>query len=594
MLAIVGVLIQREDYLLQGATALTLAAAATGLGLALGLAGEFVLAVTAIFAVGAYVPAILTTNHGWGYWPAVPTGAIVAIFAGLVVSIVGLRMSRFYFGMIGFFIVFLIPNITQIAVKETGGSAGLAVPTVPSLFGQTLGVRGMYALAAVVLLACLLLSRNIYRSPIGVSLRRMRDNPTALSTDGQPIWKLRLFVYIVSSVMAGLGGAVYGHLSGYMLPTYFSLGLTVLLLAAVIVGGPTKLLGPTLGVAVLYIVPRVVIDVEGYSESIYGLIIIVAVILFPRGLAGGFPDFLSTSLRRRSGVGRSDYESVDISSSGQSPDAELAADLVGELLSLPRSRKPDQFEAVGVRKRYRGVQAIALEESEKVTVESGSVHLLLGPNGSGKTTLLNVMYGLVTPERGNLSLDGLPERRPSAWRLARRGLGRSFQSPVLPDEITPVDLIAGRLKQHAGVTLFGWTIGSPASRRARRQSVLTAGRVLDAAGLATAADRRCSELTSAQRRILDVVYTFCGPGRLFLLDEPAAGLSEIERRRLSETIRALKAEGLGFLVVEHDLALAMELADTVTVLTGGEMLAQGTPDSIRANADVRTVLIGES
>jgi ABC-type branched-subunit amino acid transport system ATPase component len=155
-------------------------------------------------------------------------------------------------------------------------------------------------------------------------------------------------------------------------------------------------------------------------------------------------------------------------------------------------------------------------------------------------------------------------------------------------------LLAATLAHLRGVSYWHWLSGDPIARRARRDSRHLAEEVAVAAGLVNAVHEPCSALTSGQSRIVDVLLALASRSRIVLLDEPAAGLSEAERRRLGATIRALTDHGLGVLVVEHDLELALSIADRVTVLGQGAVLASGVPEHIKEHAAVREVLLGSA
>jgi branched-chain amino acid transport system permease protein len=586
ILAALGFVITRQDWLLQGAIALTVASAAIGLGIALGLGGEFLLGIAVIFAVSAYTSAILTSLVGWDYWPAALVGIIAAVVVGIVMSLPGLRVSHFYFGMIGFFLVYLIPSIAAILGPITGGSDGLVVPLVPELFGMTLSGSGMFVLAAVGLLISLLLSRNIRNAPLGIQMRRMRDAPLVLAASGVPVWRVRMATYTAGSLLAGVGGAVYGHVTGFIQPLEFGFELTNLILAAVIVGGSRTLIGPVLGVLVLYIVPRVVIDVQGYSDIVYGVIIVVSVLLFRGGVVSAARDLVTWIRRKRAKP--ADLVEPLVETVARSPHA-----LSEKLLRLrPENIGSHELTAHAVRKRYGGVQAIDFEDGQSVSLRTGEVHLLLGPNGSGKTTLLNALTGLARPDGGRVDFDGEDLASVSLPGIARKGVSRSFQTPALPDEVTPIDLFAAALAQQRKVAGWQWILSTPAAIRTRRETRALAAEIADAAGLSSAADQECVGLTSGQRRIVDVVLSLLNPSVFVLLDEPAAGLSDLERRQLAATVRALAEGGVGVMVVEHDLELALSIADRVTVMAAGRPVLSGTPDEVRDSAIVREVLIG--
>lgn len=588
VLLILGFTLTRADWLLQGTLAIALAIAATGLGLALGLGGEFVLSISLIVAAGAYTAAVLTSSFEWSFWPAGLVGMAAAILVGVLLSLPGLRVSSFYFGMLGFFLVFLVPAIVQMFSTWTGGSSGLAVLEVPELFGENLDANGMFILATIGLGIALLLYRNVRASPLGVQLRRMRDSPVALATTGTAVWKVRLAAYVLCSVLAGLGGAIYSHTSGFLQPDEFGFATTNLILAAVVVGGSRSLLGPSIGVLVLFIVPRVVVNIEGYTDIVYGAVVLLSVLLFRGGIAQALRDAAAWVRKRRGGKASSTTEPL-VQTIARSPEA-LAA-LIGGV----RSKEIGSHTVTvrGVRKRYGGVAALDLDDDDTLVLKTGEVHLLLGPNGSGKTTMLNAITGLVPLDAGSVQLDGRDLAGLGVAKIAEAGVSRSFQGPALPDEVTPIELFAARLAAGRKVSYLHWLSSDIRAARVRRETRELAEKIADAAGLGAAAHAECVGLTSGQRRIVDVVDSMLSTtSSIILLDEPAAGLSDPEREQLATTIRALANRGIGFIVVEHDLDLALGLADTVTVMAAGRPVAQGTPDQIREDPVVREVLIG--
>jgi branched-chain amino acid transport system permease protein len=593
----------REDYLLAGATACLYAIAATGLGVALGLAGEFMIAQVFIFAVAAYATGSLTANHSWSFWTAVPAGAGLATVVGIAYSLVGLRVSQFYFAMIGFFVVAIIPDLCQIFSAQTGGSVGLPVPDVPNFFGATVGAKGIFILAAILLLVTVIVVKNLRRSPLGVEMRRLRDDPVGLTMSGIPVWRTRLTTYLICSILAGVSGAVYSHVDGYLQPTTFSISLAILFFAAVLIGGRTTLWGPIIGVSLLYLIPNTVLDIPQDSDLIYGGMVFIAIIgiqggLFARLIAAvrtHVPGVAVVKLGSRSGA--SSFRAA-ASSAGPSPfqdgaEAQLA-DSLDRLRKRPTMDPGDGINATGLRKEFGAVKALDLGDKDSVRVEPGRVHLLIGANGSGKTTLLNTLCGLIQLDAGTVRLGSHDFTNRGARRIATAGIGRSFQSPKLSPELTPVDLLSARISRNEHpISFLHWFLGDWVARRRRSLSDAGAAEIAAAAGLGAAAFAPCVGLTSGQRRIVDVLLALTCASDVVLLDEPAAGLSGIERARLVDTIVALCARGMGFLVVEHDLDLALGLANTVTVLSHGQILAQGPPAEIQSNKEVRRVLMGE-
>jgi branched-chain amino acid transport system permease protein len=605
VLLLLGLLVSSQSYLIQGSTSLTFALAATGLGLALGLGGEHLLGQLSIFAAGAYVTAVLTAHHGWNFWPAAVVGAAAATVAGLLLSLVGLRVSQFYFALIGFFVVYLIPNIVQEFASQTGGTVGIGVPDVPSIFGMQLTARGMYFLAAIAVIVSLVLVKNLRQSPLGIHMRRLREGPIQLAMSGIPPWRVRMAMYVTSSVLAGLGGAIYSHISGYLLPDDFDLTTTIMLFAAVIVGGATTLLGPTIGVVLLYVIPNVVVYISGYSDLVYGGIVLLSILLFRGGVEQAGREAMRSLWRhlaarfprpaRAPGRTRRFRPSSRVGRLGQPAGEVNIPALVDMLWSLRAgSLATGHVEVVvtGVGKRFSGVQAIDMGPDDVFAVRQGQVHVLLGPNGSGKTTLLNVICGITRPDRGTVRIGDDEITNAPIYHIARAGISRSFQSPRFPEEVTPVDILAASLARMRSISYFHWLTGDPPARRAIGECRRQALDIAWAAGLGQAAQEPCGGLTSGRRRMLDVLVALVSRSRIALLDEPAAGLSGPERRALGTIIRSLAERGMGLLVVEHDLSFSLGVADCVTVLSAGRQLAHGQPDEVRDNRDVRAVLVG--
>jgi branched-chain amino acid transport system permease protein len=584
---VVNFLVHSDSNLSQLAVALTYAIAASGLGFALGLGGEYILAQGSIFACSAYVTAIMVANHGWNYWLATLAGIGSAIVLGLVLSVPGLRVSRFYLAMVGFFLVALTPDIVQVFSGQTGGSAGLALPSPPTFFGRSMSTHGMFVLAAIALVVCLVLLQNVRASPFGVHVRRMRDDPFVLSVSGISPWNVRITTYLVTSLLGGIGGAVYSEINGYLAPYYFDITFTILLFAAVVIGGQTGLMGPALGVFLLYVIPRMVINVPGYSDLIYGCTILFGVIFLRDGVEEGIRDGWRAIRARAS---RREARRVEVSS-GSDP---AARERLPKLLWQIRSEHfaPQTLKVRGAKKAFGGNAALDLDTHTEVAVLPGQVHLLLGPNGSGKTTLLNATCGLVRLDGGTVTFGDRDVTRLSALKVARLGLARSYQSPRLPAELTPRELLAGMLAQLASTNAVHWILNDRSARRTRKSAAELAQEMLAVGGLGAAATTPNRSLTSGQRRILDVLVALSSQSSVVLLDEPAAGLSGDERRALAETVTSMAQLGVGFLVVEHDLELGFSLADQVTVLAAGRIVAQGPPSKVRDEKVAREVLMG--
>ncbi len=237
---------------------------------------------------------------------------------------------------------------------------------------------------------------------------------------------------------------------------------------------------------------------------------------------------------------------------------------------------------------YRSFQGFMALAGVSLRVEEGSFHALVGPNGAGKTTLFNVITGRLAPDRGRVFFQG---REITGWptpRVARLGLAVSFQRAQPFVSMTLLEAVALARVGYQGKTFQLFT---PLRHLAE---VLEEARwALSKVGLDGAAQRRVSELPLGDLKRLDVAMALVARPKLLLLDEPLAGLSRAERRQMVEFIRGLlRQEGVTLLFTEHDTEAVLALADRITVLHQGQVLAEGTPEEIRQNAEVRKAFLG--
>lgn len=221
----------------------------------------------------------------------------------------------------------------------------------------------------------------------------------------------------------------------------------------------------------------------------------------------------------------------------------------------------------------------------------GKVTALLGPNGAGKTTAFNVCSGLQRPTSGNVELLGSDITALSPQVRARMGLGRTFQKMELFDHATVWDNVSmGREAAMAGSLPWRQVF---ATRHERRLLHDTTERALDLCGIAELADRRPAELSTGQRRLVELARVVAGEFSMLLLDEPSSGLDKGETQAFGEVLRKLvKSTGCGILIVEHDMSLVMDLSDYIYVMEFGTPIFDGTPEEVRASPLVRAAYLG--
>jgi branched-chain amino acid transport system ATP-binding protein len=238
----------------------------------------------------------------------------------------------------------------------------------------------------------------------------------------------------------------------------------------------------------------------------------------------------------------------------------------------------------GLSKRFGGILA-----SDNITldVRQGELHAIIGPNGAGKTTLIGQLTGMLTPDAGTVHFAGQDITPLPAYARSLLGLARSFQITSLFLDLSVLDNVALAVQAHAGHSFQFW-------RDARKEEELRepALAALARAGLADRAERRASALSHGEHRQLELAMALAGKPRMLLLDEPMAGLGTDESARMVTLLRELKRE-YTILLIEHDMEAVFALADRISVLVYGRVIASGAPEVIRANKDVRDAYLGE-
>ena len=246
------------------------------------------------------------------------------------------------------------------------------------------------------------------------------------------------------------------------------------------------------------------------------------------------------------------------------------------------------LEITGLTIRFGGHLAVS---DVALSVESGSVSGLIGPNGAGKTTTFNAISGVVSPTSGTVTFEGRNVSRLGTHKRARLGIGRTFQRLEIFGSLTARENV-----QVGGEIRRSW------SRGAGGPQLLAGGEdvdlddevdlIMERLGLESVADTRAGQLPTGQARLVELGRALAARPKLLLLDEPASGLDENETERFGTLLRELAVAGLGILLVEHDVALVMATCTQISVLDFGQIIASGSPDTIRRSTAVQSAYLG--
>ena len=553
----------RGDFILFVATqAGVMMLVAIGLNFLTGYAGQVSLGHGALVGLGSYATALLMVDAHWSFWAAALAGMAVSTVAGLVMALPALRLSTWYFALVTLTFAQVVTDLLVEWRGLTRGFSGIVGIPAPAIGGRPLTPTEVYlAVAACVVLAFFAI-RNLTRSRYGRGMVAARDNPLAATASGISLLRIKLFAFAVSAALAGLAGAFYAVQKTVLTPEDFSADFSIFFLLIIVVGGLGRLWGPVVGTLIFFLLPELLGPLQSWRLLIYGVILLVLMVFAPHGLMG-----MAFWQRWR-------------------PRPPLAADAG---LPAVRAIRRLSLRVHDLHKHFGGVAALA---GCALTAEAATTHALVGPNGSGKTTTLNVISGFIRSDRGSVTIGDTEVSKLAPHEVARLGVGRTFQTPKLLNDMTVLDNVrlGGFVSERA--TALEIALGLPRGRADHHESSAAALALLRFVGLAERANDLAGDLPHGQQRLVEIARAMAGQPSLLLLDEPAAGLSMDELDRLGALIEAIVALGTTVLVVEHHLELIARISRSVTVLDRGKVLAAGTPDEVFSHPEVERAYMG--
>jgi branched-chain amino acid transport system ATP-binding protein len=242
--------------------------------------------------------------------------------------------------------------------------------------------------------------------------------------------------------------------------------------------------------------------------------------------------------------------------------------------------------------RFGGLAAL---DDVSFEVEHGSVHAVIGPNGAGKSTLFNIVSGFYRATSGTATLDGIELTRLRPHQIASLGVGRTFQHPALFKELVVVEnLLVGRQSATRGGFLGGGLM-LPGARAEERENRERVARLAVTLHIEHVLDRRASEISYGEQKRVELARALAHEPKILLLDEPVAGMNQAETEEMGKIIERVRDEfGVTILLGEHDMRMVMTVSDRITVLDFGQVIAEGTPDEIRQDPEVKRAYLGTS
>ncbi|HVT51994.1 MAG TPA: branched-chain amino acid ABC transporter ATP-binding protein/permease [Dongiaceae bacterium] len=560
-----------------------------GFDLLFGFTGLLSFGQSAFFGTGGMVSAYLLTVMNFPFVTvSIFVGTIAAAVVGFLVGLLALRRTGIYFAMITVAIaeVFYFVEFNPLS-DYTGGENGLPGVPTPSL---DLGFWHMnfdsdwtlYIYLAFWFFLAIVIALRIVRSPVGVILRAIRENPLRAAAVGHNIHAYKLTAFVVAAAYAGFAGGLLGVMQGFMPPDAFTFNTSGQLVMQSAIGGVGTLFGPLLGATIwLYLSDTLqnVLHLGAAWKLVLGLIFVLLVCFLRRGVIGGIVDLyeLATGKKHRAGA----VAAEETTSSARRPveTPAMAAPVV------PRADARPILEARGLVKRYGGIVA---NNNIDFTVREGELLGIIGPNGAGKTTFFKMLTCEVHPTAGSIIFNGRDITGFGVTEVCQLGLTKSYQVNQLFTRLTVREnIVIAALARKRGKFRLDLFKRVDKVKGLQESVAETLGRV----GLTERADRPVSELAYGEKRRLEIGLALATDPELLLLDEPLAGMSPQER---AETVQLLKSirQGRTMIVIDHDMDAIFELGEMITVLQEGRVLVNGSPAEIKANEAVQDAYLG--
>ena len=568
-----------------------------GFDILFGLTGLLSFGQAAFYGAGGFVTAyLLVSGTLSSAWMALAAGTAVAGVFGLLVGWLAVRRIGIYFTMItlafGQMAYFMENSPLS---RYTGGENGIPGVPVPVLGFGAHAIRisagaPMYVLFAVVFFAGYVLARRVVHSPVGAVLLAIRENTGRVAMLGHNVPAYKLTAFVIAALYAGLAGGLLGSFQSYMPPDAFSLETSGQLVVQTIVGGAGTLIGPLAGAAVWLWLRDNLQAIPGLAtlwKLVLGIAFIVLVIGLRRGICGEIAHWWSE--RRNLAALRAaaaKTEAIEATGNGAvTAPVRGTVDVVLPLRPAATGASEIALEARSLARHYGGLKAV---DGVSFKVQRGSIHAVIGPNGAGKSTLFKMLLDEVRPSSGEVLLFGARVTGSGASHAAQLGIAKSNQlNQLFPNLSVRKNLRIAALARRRGPLRFDLLRRADSLPDVEEQI----DSVLSLLGLVERADTPAHILAYGEKRRLEIGMALATSPSVLLLDEPLAGMSPAERAATCAFIRDI-ARTRTIVIVEHDLDAIFELAQRITVLYEGQLLADGSPDEIRRNPAVQDAYLG--
>ena len=555
---------------------LVFAALAVSLDFVWGYSGILSLGQLLPFGIAAYASAKIAIAAPSLSVPMLVGSAAVGagVAAALGAAMLRRRPSAVVVGLLTLVLSLTLEQLAEQWRDVTGGFNGLTGVPRLGTFGAQLSDTAQDVAVSVLAIAAITVVGTLVTRPIGAVLIGIRSNERRMEALGYKTVQIKIWAFTVGGALAGFAGALYVHRTSFVSPQIFGFSLATSVVLWTLVGGRGTIVGPVIGAMAINFASATLADVWlQYWTLATGLIFVAVVVVMPHGLVPSAQRLAGRPARRRQQpVLRPAATGADANTGPGAGDGASSAATAAI------------FEAQDVHKSFGFFRLL---DGVTLTMDDAELRCLIGPNGAGKSTLLDILSGQQGCQSGRVLVLGTEHTGRQAWEFARHGVSRKFQSPQLIDDLSVA----------TNVAIAAWgTRSSPWAliRRPWNTAVpRPALEILERTQLSERLGMRAGDLSHGDKQWLEIAMAVAGDCRLLLLDEPTAGMTVAESLEAAALLRELhRSHRLPIVIVEHDMAFIRAVADRVTVLARGEVLADGTVAEVENDPDVRAIYAG--